>query len=478
MLSSRLDMDGNTLRRRVRVFAAAASLNSVSLGVSIGLVSTVSPLVKKSLGLSTLQLEVYQASLSFFAIFGAAAASLLLDPFGRRAAFMVASALFITGAIIEACAQNFGMLMVGIAFVGCGCGYGLAIDPIYIAEFAETGSRGFYVTWSECAICAGQVLGFVVGLAVDTLVSSSSLSWRIMCLCGTASPIALLVAVALVLPESPRWLAVNGRAYEATEVLVEAVGISRTAADQLVDDVLNDHSLVEVEKTSWTDLMFSPNPAVRLMTQVGVGVAMAQQLSGIDPILFEFTFIVSDLGISSTSMAYLLLVVLGLLKLGTALIAACFLDDIGRRPLLVGSAAVCTVCLVAAAFSVHAASVLVVLLVIYAFIVAFEAGLGPGAWLVPSEVYYNKIRLPAMGMATTSNRIATTVLVCTAITVKNAFGWKGFFATYAVTCAASLAFLVAYLPETAGRSLEDMYDYFVTIARKPSADASLTKPLL
>lgn len=468
------------VRRQVDKFAGIASLNSVSLGIAIGLVSTVSPLVKKEFNLSALELGVYQASLSFFAIFGAAAASLTLDPFGRRVPFMVSSVLFIAGYLMEASAQGKSMLMLGSALAGVASGYGLAIDPIFISEMSPMSYRGYYVTWSEIAICAGELVGFLIGLAIDAIVDSSGVEWRLMCACGIVSPVILLLAVIFILPESPRWLAVNGKGPEAIQVLVDRIELPRDAAEKLVEDVQHDHSLEKVEQEEsccqsplWTSMLFSESAAIRRVVLVGVGTAVSQQLSGIDPVLFEFVFIVNDIGITSGSSAYALLVVLGVMKLVAAIAAARLLDRVGRRPLIVSSAAVSAAILALLVVvytledEIRAFQATVVFLLV-AFAVAFEIGLGPGCWLVPSEVFFNKIRLPAMGMATLSNRLTDTILVSTASLVKRAVGWTGFFTWFAFTCLTAFFFLLLYLPETNGKSLEEMYDYVVELVGEGS----------
>lgn len=465
------------VRRKVDIYAGIASLNSVSLGIAIGLVSTVSPLVKKQFDLNGLELGAYQASLSFFAIFGAAAASLTLDPFGRRIPFMISSVLFMLGYLLEASAQGKGMLLFGSALAGIASGYGLAIDPIFIAEMSPVSKRGYYVTWSEISICAGELVGFLVGLSIDAAFDSTSSKWRVMCLCGIVSPLVLLLLVIFVLPESPRWLAVNGRGPEAIGILVDSLELPRPAAEKLVEDVQHDHSLENVREPTpscssqgplWSSMIFSENAAIRYVVLVGVGTAVCQQLSGIDPVLFEFVFILNDIGITSSSSAYALLVLVGVLKLAAAISASRLLDRAGRRPLIVSSAAVSAIilALLVATYALEdqiRAFQATVVFLLTAFAVAFEIGLGPGCWLVPSEVFFNKIRLPAMGMATLSNRIVDSILISTATLVRQAVGWTGFFSWFAFTCLSAFLFLLVYLPETKGKSLEEMYDYVSTL---------------
>ncbi|KAJ8606622.1 hypothetical protein CTAYLR_008376 [Chrysophaeum taylorii] len=486
------NLNGPDVVRRVNVLAACAALNSVSLGIAVGMVSTVSPLLQREFGLSSLQLGLWQGSISFWAIFGAIGASLTLDPFGRRSVFVVASCMFVVGAVVQATATAYVTVMVGIAIVGISCGYSLAIDPIYIAEISPAAVRGFYVTASEIAICVGQFSGFVIGWGLDVVVSRPSLRWRLMCACCCISPLGLLLAVALVLPESPRWLAVNGREREAVDVLSRYIGMSRPAAESLVDQVCHDHSLEEIEKKldpscgPWYALACSANPAVQYMVLVGVGTAISQQIVAVDAVLYEFLFAADAIGITSTVAQYGLLAGLGFLKLCAALVSARFLDKVGRYPLIVGSAAACfaTLVLVAAYFAIltpqtgPGARAWLFVLLSYVYIVAFELGLGPGCWLIPSEVFYNKIRLPAMGMATLSNRATTTLMVTTAFSIRKLVGYSGLYVWFAFCALLGFIFLFLYLPETSGKSLEEMYDYFVGItAARRASGTPLAAPL-
>lgn len=405
------------------------------------------------------------------------ASSLLLDSFGRRSAFVVSSILYLIGSLVQATANSYAMLALGMTFIGLASGYSLAIDPMYIAELSPVEIRGYYVTWPEVALSIGRVLGFVSGLLVNVTFSSISLRWRVLSLTLMASPLLLIIASITILPESPRWLAVNGRTQEAISILLDDVGISRAAAERLVDDVLKDQSLTKIKSSSspghdatvfasWTSLLRSPDPVIRHMLLVGIGASICPKLSAIDPVLFEFLFIVEGVGITSTWLSSLLLVGAGVIKLLASILSALVLDKVGRRPVLVGSAALSFVLLSAVAVTFGSASLshggfsTLVMVLICLYIFFYELGVGPGSWLIPSEVFYNKIRVPAMGMATVSNRIVFTILVGTAVSLETRFGWVGFFFCYSITSAISLAFLFVYLPETSGKRLEEMYDFF------------------
>mmetsp|Transcript_23791 Transcript_23791/g.30955 ORF Transcript_23791/g.30955 Transcript_23791/m.30955 type:complete len:544 (+) Transcript_23791:58-1689(+) len=499
------DMGGSHVQqerhyRMLKLYAALASLNSVSLGTAIGLVTQISPLVKDAFNLGGTEVSCYQASLGFFGIFGALSASTLMDPYGRLPSFVIASAAFLLGTGIVCSANGYVWLMIGTAIIGWASGVGLSIDAIYIAELSTRLQRGYFVTYSEIAISLGQLFGFACGFTVD--ISYGLLNkWRIIAACGAIPPALLLIAVTLILPESPRWLAVNGEPQKAKDVLIYALDVPQDDAEKLVHFMLHDKSveitshergdpsapLRENNKPSFIAfyLLFSaktPAP-IRLAIIIAVGVAASQMICGIDVITYNFSFFMASAGMTSSSMISGLIVVYGGIKLLAAIISANIIDKTGRRPLLVFSSISITfiICAISISFGLAtpslrgtAAFVTIIISLVYTHVFCFEIGLGPGCWLIPSEILFNKIRLPAMGLCTTTNRIITTLLVSTSFVFRDRLGWSGLFVWLTFTSAIGAIFLITQLPETAGKSLEEMYAYFESLSfERRQARASL-----
>ena len=458
---------------RVRFLAGLACLNSVALGFQIGAVSAAAPLIQDTYDLNSFQLEMYEAAISAAAIFGAVLAGVVSEPVGRLKAFQISSVLFIAGSLMQAVSFGYYMLMVGVGIVGVAVGFGLSVDPIYIAEISPQGDRGYFVTWSEIAITGGQVLGFAVGLLIEVIFSSWSGSWRVIIGCGALTPVALFLAVAFVIPESPRWLAIHGRVDEARAVLA-GLGLSRGAVDRTLEDIAEEQRIAPAEDASVVGLLTQRRalkPAVKRILLVGVGAAVAQQLSGCDAIFYNFLFSLEAVGINSTWISYSILLGLGVVKLCTAILSCHLLDSVGRRPLILASATGTAATLYVLALFYASCTTLKgnvayqagIIFFYYVYVFVFELGLGPGCWLIPSEVFYNAIRMRAMTLATFANRCTTTGVVATAISIEDAWSWAGYFAWYASTAAAGAAFLWIYLPETKGKSLETMYAHFEAI---------------
>ena len=259
-------------------------MNSINLGFDIGVNTDVGPSLLKSelLQHSKDKLSLFMGSLNLWAIGGAFVASLLADQLGRRKSFAVASVGFIVGVASMASAQSFTQLMLGRVMVGLGVGFGFAVDPVYISEISPPHARGRLVTWSEIGTNIGILVGWCAGYALKDL--DGDRSWRAMLGTGCILPVVMLFLVKFVMPESPRWLIRMGRVLEAKEVLAELYppGEDIDAVVQTIEHNI----LVETRESgsvTWTQ-MFHPNPALKRMLVVGIGVAVCQQLVGIDAI--------------------------------------------------------------------------------------------------------------------------------------------------------------------------------------------------
>mmetsp|Transcript_25347 Transcript_25347/g.37181 ORF Transcript_25347/g.37181 Transcript_25347/m.37181 type:complete len:595 (+) Transcript_25347:83-1867(+) len=449
--------------RANKLFAFCAALNSCNLGYDIGVNTDAAMKLQNSMDLSDTQLEIFMGSLNLFAMIGALCAHAISDRFGRRGAFIVAAVGFIFGVLLQASAASFNVLMIGRVFVGLGVGFGLAVDPIYIAEISPAAHRGRLVTWSEIATNIGIVLGFTSGLAF--LNVDENTAWRAMFAMGAILPTIMIFLAYKVMPESPRWLVSKGRESEALVVL-EKIYPPGYNVNVIVEEIKEgiEREIAAEHAVGW-DMILFPSPAFKRMLLVGIGTAVAQQVVGIDAIQYFLIFILDESGIKSRITQSTILIFLGLLKLAMIFVAGFLFDTKGRRPLMFTSLAGMTVALLLISVNFigdsHNAAFAVVGIGLY--LSFFSLGMGPGAWLIPSEVFSTSIRAKAMSVATFMNRVAGTLMTSTFLSVANALSWAGFFLLLAVVCLICLLFLYLLLPETKGRALEDMSTYFAEI---------------
>ena len=393
---------------------------------------------------------------------------------------MLAAIGFIAGTFVMVMSNSLSLLLVGRTLVGFGVGIGLAVDPIYIAEVTPASYRGELVTWSEVALNVGATLGFSSGWILSDL--DDGVEWRAMLLMGAIMPTIMIIVCLTSMPESPRWLIAKRRIKEARQVLTKMY-----PANYDIDDVLEEIKQADKRdrKTSMTvgwSFIYEPSPAVRRMLLVGVGAAVCQQLVGIDAIQYYLADVVANSGIQTKREQSLILMTLGLIKLLFVLVGGKTFDRAGRRVglsiSLIGMA--CSLVLVGASFSFQGSSwaTVAVLFGICGYLSFFSVGIGPGAWLIPSEVFPNLIRGKAMSVATAASRIVATVMATTFLTIADGVGWGAMFCSLAGICLLICAYFLAFLPETKGRSLEEMSLYFAEVTGDHSllhAEAELQK---
>jgi len=214
----------------------------------------------------------------------------------------------------------------------------------------------------------------------------------------------------------------------------------------------------------WNILLF-PSPAFKRMLLVGVGIAISQQAVGIDAIQNFLVYILDEMGIKSRSAQAGILIVLGLIKLAVIFLAGWLFDRKGRRPLFIISLLGMSVSLLLVSFGFlgNARSEGLAVFGLALYLAFFSVGMGPGAWLIPSEVFSTLIRAKAMSVAAFMNRATATVMSSTFLSVANAMSWFGFFIMMSVVCLIILAWVWIYMPETKGRPLEEMSQYFAEI---------------
>jgi MFS family permease len=276
----------------------------------------------------------------------------------------------------------------------------------------------------------------------------------------------MLMLVWKVMPESPRWLLTRGKDDLARNILLKTHPPGYDI-DKVVKDIQASLALERAASQSvgWSAI-FHPSPAVHRMLLVGVGIAIIQQAVGIDAIMFYLLFVIQGSGVTSEKGQITALIVLGTVKLVFVFVGARLIDSWGRRPLLFISLIGMAVSLLVVSMtfmydSEMSKSLTVIALAFY--LAFFSSGLGPGNWVVVSEVFATSIRAKAMMVAVTSNRITATIMASSFLSLAEALTWPGFFLFLAAICIASCIFLYIYLPETKGKTLEEMSHYFAQV---------------
>ena len=450
-----------TIPRYVYQCAFCASVNSALLGYDIGVAGGAMFVAKSVLDLSDMQTEIILAALNLFAIPGAVLARPISDNLGRTRTLALASALFLAGSLFMALAGGFWTLLVGRMVLGFGVGAGLSIDPLYISEIAPAGARGKLVSWSELAINAGIMLGFVATVALEGLDPDAS--WRVMFALGAVMPIGMLYLATQVMPETPRFLFEKGREAECLRVtgLLTNSDAERDAviADLSASKARRDQRIGGVD--TFCSLLAHTDAVVRRMLLVVCAVAVAQQLSGVEAFMYYTPFMLEDVGFSERSEILGMTAAMGIAKTATLVLVLRLLDRpaLGRRRMLIGSYCGMAVALVVLAWGAFTTSRGVLVLGIFGYVVSFSIGAGPITWLFASEIMPTSIRARGMALAASLNRVTGCIISLTflSLTGTSAGGTLAFFA---VVCCLFACTSYRYAPETAGKTLEEMYAVF------------------
>lgn len=245
--------------------------------------------------------------------------------------------------------------------------------------------------------------------------------------------------------------------------LVYPEGYNTSLVVNDIKDAISREQAAE-QAVGW-EVIFHPSPAFRRMLFVGVGSAIAQQIVGIDAIQYFMMYIIERAGVENRTSQSIILIILGLLKLTVIYIAGTYFDRKGRRPLLItsciGMAIACF--MISFSFVWEGGGTFVGLAALGLYLSVFSLGMGPGAWLIPSEVFSTTIRAKAMSISTFLNRVTATIVTSTFLSVADMMTWSGYFAMLGAVCLLVTIYFYIYLPETKGRSLEDMTVYFAEV---------------
>lgn len=433
----------------VYVAAAFAALGGLLFGYDTGVISGALIFIQKNFALSTFHQELVVSVVLVGACIGALSGGRFADRFGRRAMLIFTAIVFIAGALICAMSADVTMLIVGRAIVGLGIGFASSTVPLYISEVSPAGARGWQVSLFQFAITVGILAAYLVDYAF-----AGSGNWRWM-LGLAVVPGAALGLGMLALPESPRWNAQRGNVQKARSVLVKVRG---------TEDV--DAEMREIEATltqahehgRLSDLWL---PEVRPAMAIGIGLAIFQQVTGINTVIYYAPKIIQSAGISSASGAILATAGIGLVNVVMTVVSMWLIDRVGRRPLLLTGIAGMIVSLGVLGYAFYSpvhghsfATVAVVTLMCY--VAMFAISLGPIFWLLIAEIYPLKIRGSAEGVAAGTNWAANFVVSLTFLTLAEMIGASWTFWLYAALAVAAWIFSFVLVPETKGRTLEEI----------------------
>lgn len=444
---------GNGLLIRI---VAIAAIGGLLFGYDTGVISGALLYIKEDLGAGTFEQQAIVAALLLGAMVGALISGYLADRISRKWTKLLAGCIYVVGAL--GCALSLtAEMLIGFRFLlGLAVGTASFVAPLYISEVSPPKVRGGLVSFNQLAIVTGILLAYVANYTLKDFPEQ----WRWM-LGVAAIPGLVLTLGMLTVPHSPRWLKSHGRDDEARDVL-ERLRAGDPNAD--IDGEIRDIEEA-TQKERGTTVRSLLRPELRPMFAVGLLLAVAQQFVGVNTVIYYAPTILSDTGMGN-SAALAATVIVGATNLVFTVVAVVLLDKVGRRALLMtGTVGLLLALLLLGVY--FTSSTLqqdygwVALAGLVLFIASFAVGLGPVFWLMISEIFPVGARGKAMSVCTIANWGANFLVAQTFLSLSEAITRQGVFFLYAALAVASVVLFARWVPETKGRSLEEIQNDLV-----------------
>jgi sugar porter (SP) family MFS transporter len=444
-------------KRFVYIAAAISALGGMLFGYDIGVISGAILFITKQFALSPEMEEVVVSSVLLGCLTGAIVGGFLSDRYGRRRLLLITAVVFILGAVGAALSPDTAWLIVARFFAGTAIGVASFVAPLYISEIAPVAIRGKLVSLNQLAITCGIVISYGIDYAF-----AGAQAWRWMFAMAVIPAAAFGIGLMLI-PNSPRWLVSRGHLDQARIVM------KRLRSPEQVESELSEiKNSAEQQKGHWPELFM---PYLRVAMIVGIGLAIAQQITGINTIIYYGPTIFKFAGMSSSSVAILASVGVGVINVVMTVVSLQLIDRIGRRPLLLISLAGMTLSLfvLGLAFSLPqftGSLGVIAVIVVMTYVGSFAVGMGPIFWLLISEMYPLRIRGRAMSVATVANWGANLIVALTFLSLTQVLGKAATFWLYGLISIGIWIFSFYLVPETKGKSLEQIEAHWR--ARKPA----------
>ena len=446
----------------VWIISLVAGLGGLLFGYDWVVIGGAKPFYEAFFHLNDASLQGWAMSCALVGcLLGAAISGNLSDRFGRKRLLILAASLFAVSSLGTASVQTFDAFVEWRITGGMAIGLASNLSPLYISEVSPAGLRGRLVSLNQLNIVIGILLAQCVNWLIAKPLPASATSldilhswnsqhgWRWM-FGVTAIPAALFFIGMLVVPESPRWLAKAGEHAKARCVLLRIGGEEHcTRALEEIESSLRG----EMGVPKWRELI---DPTLLKILLLGVVLAVFQQWCGIN-VIFNYAEEVFSAAGYKVSDLLLNIVITGAVNLIFTIVAIGFVDKVGRRKLmLMGSAGLAIIYTVlGAGYYEHSHGIHMLILVVAA-IACYAMSLAPVTWVVIAEIFPNRIRGTAMSIAVMSLWAASFILTYTFPLLNHGFGAATTFWIYAGICVAGFVFIMRRLPETMGKTLEEI----------------------
>ncbi|MBS1806082.1 MAG: sugar porter family MFS transporter [Acidobacteria bacterium] len=437
----------------VFLLAVTAAISGFLFGFDTAVINGVLLFLRRQFSLSNVETEVAASALLLGCLLGAAGASLIGDRFGRRRSLLLSAILFALSTLGAALAGSILIFSIGRLIGGLAIGLASVLTPVYIAEVAPARNRGRLVSMNQLAIVIGILAAYVTSWGLAGLGESS---WRWM-LGAAAIPAIGFFCGLLFIPESPRWLINHGHRDESAKILSRIYGAQRAQIELSIVEQAS-----ATEDGSWRELL---SPGLRRQLFIAIALAIAGQITGINTVLYYGSILISEHFAGQTSGSALTAnIVIGLTNLAGTLVALRCVDRWGRRTMLLTASGGMAISLIVFSIALNVPGIhpIFILSCILSYVAFFAFAMGPLPWVVISEIFPNKIRGRAASIATSALWTTTLIVTFTFLSLIHAAGMSGTFLIYGLLCIISFLFILKMVPETRGKTLEQIQQEWET----------------
>ncbi|KAK4258511.1 hypothetical protein QN277_004953 [Acacia crassicarpa] len=477
--------------------AILASMTSFLIGYDIGIMEGATIYMRRDLHITDVQVEILTWIINLFSLLGSFLAGRTSDWIGRRYTIVLAGGIFFVGTVLMGLSPNYAFLIFSHCVTGIGVGFALMVAPVYAAEVSPASFRGLLSSIPELSINFGIFVGYTIHIMFSELGWSQSLQIGL----GVVLSVLFQLGV-LAMPESPRWLVMRGRLGDARRVLHKisnseqevqqrladiksAAGIPESCNDDVVEVINKQQS----GKGEWEEMFITATPAVRHIIVAVISIHFFQQAIGLDsvilysPTIFEKTGIFEKAGITSDRQNLFVTLPIVLTKMIFVMAATFSFDWFGRRPMLLTSFGGLIVslftlatCLTVIGHSDKKVMWALSIITVLSSVASFSIGAGPIAWVYCTEVLPLRLRAQGVAMGMVVNRMICGLISMTFPSLSKAITIGGAFFFYGTIATIGWIFFFIVLPETRGKTLEEMEASFGSFRVKPKSDGIAKAP--
>lgn len=450
-------------RKRLGLVALVATLGGLLFGYDTGVINGALLPMSEELGLTPSTEGLVTSTLLVGAAIGALSIGRLSDGWGRRKTIILLSLLFFAGTVACSLAPGLGLLLAGRFLLGLAVGGASTVVPVFLAELAPYEIRGSLSGRNEVMIVVGQLAAFIVNAILGNTLGHLDGVWRIM-LAVCAIPAVFLFFGMLRMPESPRWLISKGRFDEALAILKTIRSEERAEAE--IREVQQVAELEQKEHETGLRSVLHNKWLLRILL-VGIALAVFQQLTGINSIMYYGQIVLRDSGFAADA-ALIANIAPGVIAVVGGLIALWMMEKINRRTTIITGYTLTTIC----HFLIGLASVLipqdaairpyVILILVVAFVGSMQTFLNVATWVLLSEIFPLHMRAVGMGTTVFCLWITNAALSYVFPILIDSIGLTGSFFGFAVVNAIAVVVMYKFLPETRGRTLEKVEEDVTT----------------